>query len=293
VAGLAGQWAGVSTTPRWGFGYPPRWDRLIEAPFESLIDTFRGSTWFLFGVPFVVAAFALGVALLWLSSRGKLIFLDNMVCARAAFLDPWKRYRRLGDSLFLWRIGFWLAALLVAGVVLTPVFLLGRSLGGTDVGRPFAALASFAAGIGSLILGVVVALVWLFLDSFVVPLMARHRATAVEAWRLFLPLLRERLPEFLAYALVVLLGCVAVFLCMIAAAIATCCILPLLLAVPYVRSLLLLPLSGFFRLYSVEFLAQFGPDYQLSGGETGLATEPPGSGPGEVSPSGSGTAPPE
>jgi hypothetical protein len=98
--------------------------------------------------------------------------------------------------------------------------------------------------------------------------MLRHEVSANEAWRLFLPLLRGRLPELLAYGLVVLLGCVGVFLCLLAAAVATCCILPLLLAVPYVRSVLLLPLSGFFRLYSVEFLKQYGPEFTLPSAQT-------------------------
>jgi hypothetical protein len=263
LAGLAGQWAGLSFTPRWRFGFPPDWDHLVQAPFENLLDAIRGSTWFLFGVPFAVAVLLIGVALLWLSSRGKLVFLDNLVRERAALIEPWKTHRRLGDSLFLWRLGFCLAALLVAGVMLWPMFLLGRSLSGTSVGRPFGILASFGAGFGSLILGLVAAYIGLFLDSFVIPLMYRHRITAVAAWRLFLPLLRTRLPEFLAYGLVVFLAGVAVFLCLIAAAIATCCVLPLLLSVPYVRSVLLLPLSSFYRLYSVEFLQQFGPDFSM------------------------------
>jgi hypothetical protein len=274
LAGLAGQWAGVSFIPRWRLGFPPDWGDLVAPPFANLRDAFHDSTWFLFGVPFVMAALAIGVALLWLSSRGKFIFLDNMVRGRAAFIDPWKKYGRLGQSLFLWRLGFWLAVALVAGAILWPSFWVGRSLGGTGVGRPFGVLVSFGAAVGSLILGVVVAYIALFLESFVVPLMYRLEITAVEAWRLFLPLLRARLPEFLAYGLVVLLGGVAVFLCLIAAAIATCCILPFLLWVPYVRSVLLLPLSGFYRLYSVEFLQQFGPEFSLPSGEDEAAPVP-------------------
>lgn len=279
LAGLSGQWAGVSFIPRWRIDFPPDWGNLVAAPFENLLDGVRGSTWFLFGLPFAVAVLAVGVALLWLSSRGKFIFLDNMVRERAAFVDPWKQYGRLGQSLFLWRLGFWLAAFLVAGVFLAPSFWLGRTLGGTGVGQPFGVLVRFGATFGAVILGVVVAYVALFLESFVVPLMYRREITAVEAWRLFLPLLRTRIPEFLAYGIVVLLGGVAVFLCLIAAAIATCCILPVLLWVPYVRSVLLLPLSGFYRLYSVEFLQQFGPEFTLTPAENPGESVPPSSPP--------------
>ena len=263
LAGLAGRWAGINFTPRWRFGYPLDWDHLVQAPFDNLLQMLRGSTWFLFGIPFALAALVVGLALLWLSSRGKLIFLDNMVRGRSALVEPWKRYGQLGDSLFLWRLGFYLAALLLAGAVLSPLVWMGRNMTDSSIGRPFAVLATFGAMFGSLIFAVVVAYVTLFLESFVIPLMYRREISAIEAWKQFLPLLRSHLPEFLVYGLVVLFGCVAVFLCLIAAAIVTCCILPLLLSVPYLSSVLLLPLMGFYRLYSVEYLEQFGPEFAM------------------------------
>jgi hypothetical protein len=263
LAGLAGQWAGINFTPRWQFGFPPDWDHLVQAPFHNLLQMLRGSTWFLFGIPFALAALVVGLALLWLSSRGKLIFLDNMVRGRSAFVEPWKRCGQLGDSLFIWRLGFYLAALLLAGAVLSPMVWLGRNITDSTIGRPFAVLATFSAMFGALIFGVVVAYVTLFLESFIVPLMYRRQISAIEAWKQFLPLLRSHLPEFVAYGLVVLLGWMAVFLCLIPIALITCCILPMLLSVPYLRSVLLLPLTGFYRLYSVEFLEQFGPEFAM------------------------------
>jgi len=270
LAGLSAQWAGIRVTPHWSFGFPPSWDRLVSAPFEGVLGVLRGSNRFFVAVPLAIGFLVLGVAFVWVSSRGKLIFLENMHRGRAAFIDPWRRYARIGDSLFLWRLGLMMAVLLVAVVLLWPLFFLGRSLDEPGLGRPIGLLAGFGATVGALIVGVLVAYVTVFLDSFVVPLMLRNEVTAVEAWRLFLPLLRRQLPAFVAYGLVVLLGCIAVFLCLLAAAIATCCVLPLLLSVPYLRSILLLPLSGFYRLYGVEFLSQFGPEYTLTpeAGET-------------------------
>ena len=279
LASLAGEWAGISFTPSWRFDFPQDWNRLIEAPFEELLERVRESSWFLFGVPVALATLAVGLAFLWVSSRGKLIFVDNMVRGRSAFVAPWKRHGRLGNSLFIWRLVFSVGTTLVALLTLLPLFWIGRELGDAgSVGRPLGMLALFAAAIGSLTYGVVVGYVGLFLESFIVPLMFGRQLTAVEAWGVFLPLLRKHLPEFLVYGLVVLLGIAAVFLCLIAAAIMTCCILPLLLSVPYLRSVLLLPLTGFFRLYSVEFLAQFGPEYSLADGagapETPTVDEP-------------------
>ena len=280
LSGLAGRWAGISVTPRWRLDFTRGWNSVVRAPFDNLADSFHGPGWILLGVPIALALLALGLALLWIGSRGKLIFLDNMVQGRAAFVDPWKRYGRLGDSLFLWRLGFILAALLVTVALPAPMFVMARGLGGTDLGRPLGALLDIGASALTLVLGVLVAYIALFLECFVIPLMVRQQVTAVAAWRLFLPLLRARLPQFLLYGIVVLLGLVAVFLCLIALAVVTCCVLPLLLSVPYLRSVLLLPLSGFFRLYSVEFLEQFGPQYALRhpGVDPGAAPSGPSTG---------------
>jgi len=43
----------------------------------------------------------------------------------------------------------------------------------------------------------------------------------------------------------------------------TCLIFFVLLMIPYISSVVLLPVSYTYRAYSLEFLAQFGPDYSL------------------------------
>ncbi len=85
----------------------------------------------------------------------------------------------------------------------------------------------------------------------------------MEAWRAFLPLLRANFAEFVAFGLVMLLAFVAAFLSIVAAVVATCCSLSLLLAVPYLNSILLLPLTTLYRLYTIEFLEQYGPDFAI------------------------------
>ena len=102
------------------------------------------------------------------------------------------------------------------------------------------------------------------LESFIVPIMRARRLTCGAAWSVFLPLLRRHTLEFVLFAFFVLIGWVLlVGVCVVVAVLACCVIWPilLLLAVPYVRSVLLLPISLTYRLYSVEFLAQFGADF--------------------------------
>lgn len=260
LAGLPSQWAGLKWTQRVRVDFPPDFGELFRWPWSS----WGHSPWLLWGLPLAGLGLLVGVALLWLSSRGKFIFLENMLTGRGAIVEPWKRYGRLGDSLFLWRLGFCLAALLVFAVLLAPMAWAGRGFD-SGMARPFGALAAAGATLTSIALGVLVGLTLLFLESFVVPLMYQRQIRATEAWRVFLVLLRRNPAEFIVYGLLIALAGVAAMLGLLAASVVTCCILPLVLSVPYVQSVLLLPLSGLFRLYSLEFLGQFGPEYVVSG----------------------------
>ena len=75
----------------------------------------------------------------------------------------------------------------------------------------------------------------------------------------FLPWLRTRPWPFILYSLLVLaLGfCFAFFFVLLCAL--TCC----LVAFPYVGTVILLPVWVTYRLFSVEFLAQFDPGFDV------------------------------
>jgi len=61
----------------------------------------------------------------------------------------------------------------------------------------------------------------------------------------------------------------------VAAVLVTCCIAGCLLALPYLGTVLLLPVLVFKRGYSIHYLAQYGPDYDVfAPGEPPVATVP-------------------
>ena len=75
------------------FPYNIAWDWLMDNPgWFSLI---------IFGIILLIAFLVL---LTWLSSRGKFMFLDNVVHDRAKVTKPWYDFREHGNSLFLWRL---------------------------------------------------------------------------------------------------------------------------------------------------------------------------------------------
>ncbi len=207
----------------------------------------------------IMAVAAILLLILWLSSRAKFIFLDNVVHNRAQIVEPWHRLRALGNSLFLWRLIFIVVCGLVALALIFIFFAPALTLSFSDA---IAGLSYAAMGFGVLILiafGIVAGFVALMLEGFVIPIMYKFDLTATEAWRYFLPWLKTRPWQFVLYALFVValaLGFVLFFgvVCLL-----TCCIV----ALPYVGTVILLPLWVTYRIYSIEFLAQFDPGFDL------------------------------
>lgn len=209
----------------------------------------------------IAAVLALVVLLIYLSARGHFVFLDNVALERAAFRVPWGEYRREGHSLFLWRLGFVGVTFALFLVVLLLPFLVYLSMEDTLGSEVGIALLVLWILLVCLPLILVTAYVDLWLTEFVVPVMFRHRLTATAAWGRFLPLLRAHAFDFLAWGLLIFVLHVLVGMAVFAAGIATCCIGLLLVLIPYVGTVLLLPLHLTYRAYSLEFLAQYGEQW--------------------------------
>ncbi|MCD4748652.1 MAG: hypothetical protein K8R59_04685 [Thermoanaerobaculales bacterium] len=209
-----------------------------------------------------LAVLLLVAVVLWLSSRGKFIFLDNVVHNQAEIVAPWKRFRKLGDSLFLWRLAFVVVVIVVvvAGVLL-PAIPAALMSGGSLQDLSLFAISTWGVFFGLIVAAVVLMSLYvsLFLDSFIVPIMYRFNLTAVEAWRHLVPWLRARPGHFTLYGLFVLLltivyGILSVLVCLL-----TCCIA----ALPYIGTVILLPIWVAYRCFSLEWLTQFDPEFDV------------------------------
>ena len=211
-------------------------------------------------VVLLLLAVAIGFLVTWLSSRGHFMFLDGVVHNRAHVTSPWSEYRREGNSLCLFRVCVGLATLLAVPLLL----LVGVAIAWSDIqAGQFGAAAGLALIIGIptlLLLIFVLVCISLFLNDFVVPIMYHHRLTVMPAWRVFREsLLDGRGGTFLLYVLFKFVIGIAIATLTIGVVCATCCIA----ALPYVGTVILLPLHVFVRSYSLYFLAQFGPEWQL------------------------------
>ena len=233
------------------------WAFLVETPWLAVL---------LFFVVLLVAMFA--VALLWISSRAKFIFLDNVVHDRAEIVEPWGRFRHLGNSLFMFHLIFGLTQFLlasgIAGIVLSFFMMFGS-------GDPFELPgAGFLVALG-VIVGVIIFIVWIllsaliafFLNAFIVPVMYRFNLGVFAAREYFLALLTQHPFPFILCGLVVMLLTLLLGIAIATIGCMTCCLGFILLMIPYVGTVVLLPLHVAYRAFTVDFLGQLDPDLRL------------------------------
>ncbi|MEM1204377.1 MAG: hypothetical protein AAGN66_14185 [Acidobacteriota bacterium] len=207
-------------------------------------------------------AFALIATLLlivtWLSSRGQMMFIDGVVRNRGEVVEPWSRLGPLANSLFGFRVIVGLVALVVMTAPLALALMHVWEEGFTGLGPETllvpTVLLTFLFWLAA---GMVFGLVALTVNDFVAPLMWLRRQSVVDAWRELRALLSANLGTFLVFLLVRILLSVTLGVVIVLATCLTCCVA----ALPYIGTVLLLPLHVFLRAYSLSFLGQFGRDY--------------------------------
>jgi hypothetical protein len=266
VLGFSAWLAGLASGAGGGTGFSNLDRRDWDHPGEVLHDL--GHTWdrlldnvFLLplGLLLISLALAIVLLLLWVSSRAKFIFLDNVVHDRAHIVEPWKRFQRLGNSLFLWRFGFIAACFLVLMAVALLVMAPAATLSINDAVRGLSFAGMLLGVLLVSVIAVVIAYILLLLENFVVPMMYRFDLGATEAWRAFLPWLRAYPGWFLLYGLFILLVAIPAIFVLALLVCCTCCIV----ALPYIGTVILLPVWVTYRVLGPEFLAQFDSKFEL------------------------------
>jgi len=211
----------------------------------------------------IVLCLALWLLFLWLNSRGKFMFLHCVALDKAEVVQPWHQFADEANSLFLFRLGLGLVAmiftlpLLVIVIVIIGKMLLAGQLVPNGI--------ISAIGFGLLFIGVTIAfaIVQKLTLDFVVPIMFLRRNRCLAAWRELGPLISDHVGTFILYFLFQIVLAIAIGVIILGAIIITCCIAGCLMILPYLGTVLLLPVLMFKRCYSLYFLAQFGRDYDV------------------------------
>lgn len=248
------------------FSMPHRFGKASCCPqCQGIADFAAGHIILFLLILAIVVAVGIGLAaiILWLSSRAKFVFLDDVASNRAAIVEPWNLWSPQGRSLFIWRLVFLLVSVAIilglasTGVLISlPCFYYQRLL--------IFPLIGTISVVGVTVLAIIaISYINLFLVDFIVPIMMRKNLTAVEAWKDFLVLLRDNVVAMLVYGIVRMLVYLAVVSALTLALFVTCCLcgLGVLLLVPYIGTVIILPIYVFFRSFSLDYLAQFGEEY--------------------------------
>jgi hypothetical protein len=99
--------------------------------------------------------------------------------------------------------------------------------------------------------------------DFIIPVMYLRNCTATQGWRQFLPILSRRKGAFTLYILFQIVIGLAISMIILGLALVTCCTACCFLMIPYIGTVILLPISIFQRSYSLYFLRQLGPEFDV------------------------------
>jgi len=211
----------------------------------------------------VVIGMVIWLVLLWLSSRGKFMFLHCVALDRAEVEVPWRKFANAAHSLLWFRAGLGLAGMIL---ILPMLVLIGVSIvrmvlqGSPDLGGM---MVSIGLGLMLIFFSIVCALIQKFLVDFVVPIMYLRGSGCLAAWRELGRLLSAHPGAFVLYILFQIVLKMASAAIVVTAILITCCIAGCFLLLPFVGTVLMLPILIFKRAYALYFLAQFGPEYDV------------------------------
>src|SRR5205085_7541044 len=207
-------------------------------------------------VVLIIVFFTFLILWLWITSRGRFIFIDCIVRNRAAIAEPWREFHREGNRFFLFLI-----ALLLASIAIVAL-LGGLIFGFLMLWRNY----HFSNTPALLLLVPVAVFVWVafavvvnLILHFMPPVMYARRCSTVVAARSILQLVLNEPAPFIFFILFmialwvgwIMLGCLVTCL--------TCC----LASLPYIGTVIVLPVPVFFRSFSLLFLRQFGSDWDV------------------------------
>lgn len=226
-------------------------------------------------VTLIVLTLTIWLIVIWLSSRGRFMFLHCVALNVAEVRVPWVKFAAEANSLFLFRLVVWLISLavmlpLVASLLFVVIRMVFR-----EAVSPGGLLLAAGLVFGIIAFGIVCWILGRLMSDFVVPLQFLRRSRCLDAWRELGGMWRGDLGNLVLYLLFRIVLAIVIAMLVVAVVLVTCCLAGCLFALPYLGTVFLLPILVFERAYSLHYLAQFGPDYDVFPPVTTGVSEPP------------------
>lgn len=214
---------------------------------------------------------------LWASSRGKFVFLHNSIHNSSEITTPWNEYKKEGHSLFFFRILFNIISFCAMAAVAVPIIIIAIPIfqGNAELKQALISLAAFIfIGVS---LGAIISFANMLLNDFIIPIMYKKRQNTMDAWVTFFTM-KQPFSSYVLYSLFKSMLAAGFVLAFGLAMIATCffcCIGSIVLALPYLGTVLLLPYYLFMRLYSLYFFQGIDSQWCFIDDQPALSNETP------------------
>jgi hypothetical protein len=163
----------------------------------------------------------------------------------------------VGNSLFLFRVILGLATLLLIALLVTMIVVAIWPVVKTGDFSAASVVLLLLAVLAFIVLAIILSLVQLAMNDLVVPVMYVRGCRVGRAWREAGRLIGLHAGPLFLYVVLRIVLSVALGLLAFLAVCATCCIAIL----PYVGTVILLPLYVYVRSYALHFFSQFDPAF--------------------------------
>src|ERR1043165_1556913 len=205
---------------------------------------------------FLIVFFILVILWLWVVARGRFVFIDCLVRKRAAIAEPWREFRQEGNRFFIFQVVLTVASILIMAVfagLIIGFLILWRNYHISNNPAWFVIVpVTVFVWVG---FGIVINVILYFMP----PVMYTRRCPPVDAARAVLQLIFDDPAPFILFILFmvalwigwIIAGCVVTC--------ATCC----LASLPYIGTVIVLPVPVLFRSFSLLFLRKFGPEWDV------------------------------
>jgi len=194
----------------WSLGSLPG-DFRISQVFVRALQYISQTPWLMLLT--ITLGLVLALAWLYLRSVFRFVLVDTIFWREVELRRAWKALRPLGQSYFFWLVGLLLGLGIIfsiAGVAAYPYLQSAAARQSTDTHNliPSLLLVTLLASI--VLVGLVVALLVMFTDDFVVPLMYAGRMPLVRAWQELGRAMRAEPASFAVYILLKLMVSVGI-----------------------------------------------------------------------------------
>lgn len=197
----------------------------------------------------------------YLAARGKFMLIHQLARNTTDVSAPWKNNGSESLSYFLWTLMIGSVVTLIFGILIA--ILVGMIVASTHGAASVAGLTAVMISIAVLmaLLFLLFSLIWLIVTDLIRPVMWIHQCSFPEGWRKLWPCLRAEPGTVFLYALTRVGIQIAFSMAIMVGGLLTCCCGFILIAIPYIGQVITLPVYAFNQLYALEFLKEFGPEY--------------------------------